>query len=127
MDKFARFAFIGGIGFAVDTLIFALLFHWLSSELMLARACAFLFAATTTWLGNRYLTFYQSKKDHPFRQWRKFMISACISAIPNFVVFKGTTLWLGEQGIAVYIALVMGILVGMCSNFVLSSRWVFAK
>ncbi len=57
-----RFALVGGVGFMVDTLIFSVLFHWFGLDLMLARGIAFLFAATTTWLGNRWLTFSQAEK-----------------------------------------------------------------
>ena len=94
---------------------------------MIARSIAFLFAATTTWLGNRWLTFSQSNKANPLRQWQKFMMSACISALPNFIVFKGVTLFLGTQGFMVYVALVLGILTGMVSNYLLSSKWVFRQ
>ena len=127
MAKFAQFAFVGGVGFVVDTLIFALLFHFIGLELMIARSIAFLFAATTTWLGNRWLTFSQSNKANPLRQWQKFMMSACVSALPNFIVFKGVTLFLGTQGFMVYVALVLGILTGMVSNYLLSSKWVFRQ
>ncbi|WP_045422372.1 GtrA family protein [Vibrio jasicida] len=127
MHKSIRFALVGGVGFIVDTLIFSLLFHWLGLELMLARWIAFLFAATTTWLGNRWLTFSQAEKTDPFAQWQKFMVSACISAVPNFAAFKGLTLMFGTQNYMVYIALVFGILVGMMSNYLLSTKWVFSK
>ncbi|WP_050940681.1 GtrA family protein, partial [Vibrio harveyi] len=96
-------------------------------ELMMARGLAFCVAATTTWLGNRCLTFSQSTKDRAFNQWQKFMLSASISALPNFAVFKVTTLLLGTQGTTVYIALVMGILAGMVSNYLLSMHWVFQQ
>ncbi|MCZ2803140.1 GtrA family protein, partial [Vibrio alginolyticus] len=53
------------------------------------------------------------------------MMSACISALPNFIVFKGVTLALGTQGLMVYLALSLGILAGMMSNYLFSARWVF--
>ncbi|WP_038880558.1 GtrA family protein [Vibrio jasicida] len=127
MHKLIRFALVGGVGFIVDTLIFSLLFHWFGLELMLARGIAFLFAATTTWLGNRWLTFSQAEKTDPFAQWQKFMVSACISAVPNFAAFKGLTLMFGAQNYMVYVALVFGILVGMMSNYLLSTKWVFSE
>ena len=130
LERFAsltRFALVGGVGFMVDTLIFSVLFHWFGLELMLARGIAFLFAATTTWLGNRWLTFSQAEKTNPFAQWQKFMASACISALPNFIVFKGVTLALGTQGLMVYLALNLGILAGMVSNYLLSAKWVFRQ
>ncbi|HGS5165886.1 TPA: GtrA family protein [Vibrio harveyi] len=127
MSRLLTFAMVGGVGFIVDTLIFMVLFQWAGVELMMARGLAFCVAATTTWLGNRCLTFSQSTKDRAFNQWQKFMLSASISALPNFAVFKVTTLLLGTQGTTVYIALVMGILAGMVSNYLLSMHWVFQK
>ncbi|MDF5436592.1 GtrA family protein, partial [Vibrio parahaemolyticus] len=50
----------------------------------------------------------------------------CISALPNFIVFKGVTLALGTQGVMVYLALILGILAGMVSNYLLSAKWVFS-
>lgn len=127
MSRLLTFAMVGGVGFIVDTLIFMVLFQWAGVELMMARGLAFCVAATTTWLGNRCLTFSQSTKDRAFNQWQKFMLSASISALPNFAVFKVTTLLLGTQGTTVYIALVMGILAGMVSNYLLSMHWVFKQ
>ncbi|APP05054.1 GtrA family protein [Vibrio harveyi] len=127
MSRLLTFAMVGGVGFIVDTLIFMVLFQWAGGELMIARGLAFCVAATTTWLGNRCLTFSQSTKDRAFNQWQKFMLSASISALPNFAVFKVTTLLLGTQGTTVYIALVMGILAGMVSNYLLSMHWVFQQ
>ncbi|MFM2595661.1 GtrA family protein [Vibrio harveyi] len=127
MSRLLTFAMVGGVGFIVDTLIFMVLFQWAGAELMIARGLAFCVAATTTWLGNRCLTFSESTKDRAFNQWQKFMLSASISALPNFAVFKVTTLLLGTQGTTVYIALVMGILAGMVSNYLLSMLWVFQQ
>ncbi|HDM8059057.1 GtrA family protein [Vibrio harveyi] len=127
MSRLLTFAMVGGVGFIVDTLIFMVLFQWAGVELMMARGLAFCVAATTTWSGNRCLTFSQSTKDRAFNQWQKFMLSASISALPNFAVFKVTTLLLGTQGTTVYIALVMGILAGMVSNYLLSMHWVFQQ
>lgn len=127
MSRLLTFAMVGGVGFIVDTLIFMVLFQWAGVELMIARGLVFCVAATTTWLGNRCLTFSQSTKDRAFNQWQKFMLSASISALPNFAVFKVTTLLLGTQGTTVYIALVMGILAGMVSNYLLSMHWVFQQ
>ncbi|MDF2154251.1 GtrA family protein [Vibrio sp. CAU 1672] len=127
VEKWIKFAIVGGIGFCVDTFVFTLLFYVQDLDLMIARILAFMVAATSTWAGNRYLTFAGADRRNPYRQWQKFILSATISALPNLAVFKMLTILLGEQGMMVYLALVAGILVGMVSNYLLSSRWVFAK
>ena len=124
--KLIKFAFVGGIGFIVDTSIFTLCLYLLEWPLMSSRVIAFFCAATSTWLGNRYLTFSDtSQQGSKRKQWLKFMTSACISAIPNFITFKLSLEFLGSEGIWAYVALVLGILIGMISNYLLSDKWVF--
>ncbi|MCE0494240.1 GtrA family protein [Vibrio salinus] len=125
MKQLLKFALIGGIGFIVDTFFFTILFKGFDLDLMLARSIAFLLAATTTWFGNRRLTFSQFQQPKAFAQWKKFMVTACIGALPNFAVFKMVVLLTGAQGTLIYVALVLGILSGMCCNYVLSTKWVF--
>ncbi|OEE79063.1 GtrA family protein [Vibrio genomosp. F6] len=125
IQRLIKFSVVGGIGFIVDATIFATLnifFHW---DLMLIRTIAFIGAATTTWLGNRIYTFSDVEDAPRLQQWKKFILAASISAVPNFVVFKLSLEWIGLDGWYVYIALVLGVLAGMISNFLLSSRWVF--
>lgn len=110
----------------VDTSIFTLCLHALEWPLMTSRVIAFVFAATSTWAGNRYLTFSATSQNGSKRkQWLKFMTSACISAVPNFITFKLSLEFLGSDGLWAYVALVLGILVGMVSNYLLSDKWVF--
>lgn len=125
IQRLIKFSVVGGIGFIADASIFAMLNIFLHWDLMLIRAIAFTCAATTTWLGNRIYTFSDAEETPRFQQWKKFILAACVSAVPNFVVFKLSLEWVGADGWYVYVALVLGVLAGMVSNFLLSSRWVF--
>ncbi len=130
LPKVFKFAVVGGMGFVIDTFSFSVFVYLFGLDVMLARLMAFFIAATSTWFGNRVFTFSSSanmKAESRFHQWRKFMLVACISAIPNMLVFKGVMTWLGEQGAMIYVALACGILVGMVSNYVMSEKWVFAQ
>lgn len=125
-----KFACVGAGGFVVDCAAFAL-FHFAGDlSVMWARVLAFLAAATSTWIGNRVLTFeYQgtgSRKDD-FKQWQKFMTSAMISAVPNLICFKALTLILPEFYGSLFLAMAVGVLVGMVSNYLLSKAWVFKQ
>ena len=120
-----RFALVGSIGFLVDSLVFALVLYGAHWSLMLARVAAFVCAATTTWLGNRHFTFSASMKEGWKTQWLKSFSSALFSAIPNLLFFHITVQLLGQHGIAPMVALVVGVLAGMISNFTLSKFWVF--
>ena len=125
-----KFACVGAGGFVVDCVAFAL-FHFVGDlSVMWARMLAFLVAATSTWIGNRVLTFeYQgtgSRRDD-FKQWQKFMTSAMISALPNLICFKALTLILPEFYGSLFLAMAVGVLVGMVSNYLLSKAWVFKQ
>ncbi|OBT13435.1 polysaccharide biosynthesis protein GtrA [Vibrio sp. UCD-FRSSP16_10] len=121
--RFVRFAKVGAVGFVVDIVVFSILVYLIGIPLMLSRVLAFIVAATTTWLGNRIYTF--NSTDARFTQWKRFFVSACISMIPNLIVFKGLVLYLGEGSFAHYIAFVLGVGAGLMGNYLLSSRWVF--
>jgi len=124
--RLLKFALVGGIGFIADAATFALCFYLLEVPLISSRLISFVVAATVTWFGNRTFTF-ASQDSALAKQWLKFMGSACISAIPNFLSFKAVLLTLGESGVIPMVALVVGVLVGMVSNYLLSSFWVFKK
>lgn len=122
----AHFALIGGIGFVIDACVFSAVYYGMEGPLMFSRIVAFLCAATTTWYGNRILTFaVRDVQQAKLRQWGKSMCSAMLSGFPNFVVFKFTTNILGTEGIFIFIALILGVGVGMLSNYALSCYWVF--
>lgn len=125
-----KFACVGAGGFFVDCAAFAL-FHFVGDlSVIWARMLAFLVAATSTWIGNRVLTFeYQgtgSRRDG-FKQWQKFMTSAMISALPNLICFKALTLMLPAFYGSLFLAMAVGVLVGMVSNYLLSKAWVFKQ
>ncbi len=120
------FAFVGSVGFVVDAAIFTLLFEFFNITALTARLIAFICAATTTWIGNRVLTFKHRAQTSRLSQWKKFMVASCFSALPNLLVFKISLELLAKTQFTPYIALILGVLAGMISNYTLSSRWVFA-
>ena len=98
--------------------------------LMTARISSFIAAATTTWFGNRVLTFGfkgQGRWSDKLIQWQKFMFSASISAVPNLLCFKLMVELLPVFTGAVFIAMAVGILVGMVTNYLFSQYWVFTR
>ena len=129
-QKIFRFAVVGVCGFVVDCAVFALLHYLIGLPLMNARIGAFIVAATTTWFGNRVLTFdckEQGSWSDKLIQWQKFMLSASISAIPNLLCFQLVMQLLPEFTGAVFVAMAVGILVGMMTNYLFSQHWVFAR
>ncbi|EGU40066.1 GtrA family protein [Vibrio splendidus] len=128
--KMVRFAVVGVGGFVVDCAVFALLHYIVGLPLMTARISSFIAAATTTWFGNRVLTFGfkgQGRWSDKLIQWQKFMFSASISAVPNLLCFKLMVELLLVFTGAVFIAMAVGILVGMVTNYLFSQYWVFTR
>ncbi|WP_163938372.1 GtrA family protein [Paraferrimonas sp. SM1919] len=125
--KLFRFAIVGGGGFIVDLIVFSLLLELLGFSLGVARAIAFVVAATFTWWGNRIFTFNKAEKTSKLKQWVKFFSVACFAAIPNFLVFSLLIWLLPNDVLAPYFALVAGILVGMLFNYFFSNKWVFKQ
>ncbi|KAB0464673.1 GtrA family protein [Vibrio kanaloae] len=128
--KVVRFAVVGVGGFVVDCSVFALLHYVFGVPLMIARIGSFIAAATTTWFGNRVLTFGfrgQGNWSEKLIQWQKFMFSASISAVPNILCFKLMTGLLPPITGVVFIAMAVGTLVGMVTNYLFSQYWVFTR
>ncbi|WP_246616489.1 GtrA family protein [Thaumasiovibrio subtropicus] len=123
-QKIARFVVVGGVGFVVDSVVFALCFYLLSLAPLVARGVAFLLAASVTWYGNRRYTF--RVYEAPLSQWRRFMFVAMVSLMPNFGLFYCWIRLFGESGWQPMAALCAGVAGGMVSNFLLSQYWVFA-
>ncbi|PWI34199.1 polysaccharide biosynthesis protein GtrA [Vibrio albus] len=125
-STFFRFAFVGGVGFLVDSAVFGLAWYLFSVPVHAARVISFVCAATATWWGNRIFTF-DARERNIFRQWASFFSSACVSAIPNFLVFSVVIYLFGRQDIMPFVALVCGTLTGMVSNYLLCKKWVFVR
>ena len=125
MNKtFLRFALIGCVGFICDICAFSLMLKTDEVSLNEARICAFYFAATVTWLGNRKVTFVSC--DIPFLiQWLRFIAAATVSAVPNFIVFNTILHFWNNEMLAPLLAFCCGVLVGLISNYTLCRRWVF--
>jgi putative flippase GtrA len=121
--KFIRFSIVGLVGFAVDALVFSVCLFGFGFSSLWSRVLSFVVAASTTWIGNRRFTF--RSHSAPAGEWRKFLISATVSIVPNLSVFQLVLFGLGENHITVFIALVCGTLSGMLSNYFLSAKWVF--
>lgn len=124
MLRFATFAVVGGLGFITDLLIFSILLH-IEAPIAWARICAFACAIQVTWLGNRHFTFNQ-RNTTIANQWLRFQTTALFSAIPNFLVFTSCLYLLPDTVFIHHIALVLGILTGILSNYYLSAYWVFS-
>jgi len=108
--------------------------------LLSARGGAFWVAASTNWWLNRHFTFASTETSNTLQQWCRFIALSCVGFIPNWGCY-----WLLMQHVDVgllfaesqrfsllplaplwpFMAMLPGILLGMCSNYLLASRWAF--
>jgi putative flippase GtrA len=91
---------------------------------------AFVPAVTFTWWGNRNLTFADQASGGPagmLAEWARFVATNSLGAAANFAVYAlliGFAPWPLNVP---YLALAVGILVGLVFNFTLSKKLVFRK
>ncbi|MDP5253156.1 MULTISPECIES: GtrA family protein [unclassified Vibrio] len=128
-QQYQRFLLVGALGFCFDALLFAYLNHLLLWPLFTSRLVAFIAAVHFTWLGNRFYTFQSqagSWSGH-LKEWAAYAFSACLSAIPNLLVFKGLVSLLPSQPFWQLVALTLGVIAGCLSNYTLNRLWVFKR
>ena len=127
-SPFLRFAAVGGVGFFVNEAALALAYELLGAGPRLGWFIAFVPAVTFTWWGNRKLTFAdKASEGHRgmLAEWARFVATNSIGAAANFIVY---VLLIGKAPWPLnipYLALAVGILVGLVFNFTLSRRLVF--
>jgi dolichol-phosphate mannosyltransferase len=121
-----QFAAVGGTGTIVDLCVFSL-FLYCGMILAVARALAILVAMTWNFYLNRRLTFSYARHDSALHQYILFCASCSVGAMISWSV----SVWLASH--VIYFdahrrqAALAGILAGMASNFVLSSKVVFRR
>lgn len=121
MQQFKRFCLVGGFGFIVDSLCFLFL-TYIIENIMLARLISFWFAASATWLGNRFYTYKQKRFSNAILQWCKHMLIVHLSGVINLLVF-----WSVKEICSISLAFCLGILAGLFSNYFFSKHFVFVS
>ena len=125
--RLLKFGFIGVIGFVVDSAVLLLGTNVLGLDPYTGRIISFIVAATTTWIGNRLLTFADRPKTRLAKQWLLFLMvngpgmlvnnSVYVLLVSQFPYIHDHPVW----------AVAAGSLGGMVFNYVASSRFVFPR
>ncbi|MDX1922817.1 MAG: GtrA family protein [Alphaproteobacteria bacterium] len=122
-----KFGSIGVIGFCVDYGVLKFGIHILNLDPYTARLISYICAATTTWFGNRILTFADRPKTPLAKQWASFLALNAVGFVVNYSVY----VLLITQFPFIYAnpgwAVAAGSLAGMCINYMSSTRLVFPK
>jgi putative flippase GtrA len=117
-----KFGIVGGVGYAINIVVFALLTSGFGVHHVIAAVGAFCVAVSNNFVLNRYWTFEPGEAHPAFQAARFFAVSVAALGI-NLAVLealvRGTSLGVvGAQAIAVALA--------MPFNFLGNKLWTFA-
>ncbi|RAI01603.1 hypothetical protein DLJ53_09270 [Acuticoccus sediminis] len=123
--RFLKFAVVGGAAFVVDAALFAGGVEIAGLAPVPARLLAFSVALSFSFALNRAVTF----ADRPRRGARQFALYAAASVLAgaaNLSTFAAVLWVLPPAALAPYIAMPIGVAVGLAINFALYNLAVFA-
>ena len=123
--ELVQFAAVGGSGFIVDVLAYLGLQAALGVDHRLARALSFVAAASWNWAANRTITFDKRPKTSKLKQWPAFVLTSTMGFLINwgcYVLLTGFVPFFDQYRI---LALMVGVIAGMGSNFLAARTFVF--
>ena len=127
--QFLHFGLVGVAGFFVDSGVITAAHTGLGLDLYSARMLSYLAAATSTWSLNRHFTFVYADRRGALRQWACFLVVNTGGGAVNYLTYALLVSFspLAEQLplLGPIIAIGVGSLAGMGTNFTASRRLVF--
>ena len=85
LQRFLRFAVVGGTGFAIDAGVLATLHHGLGVDPFTARLISICISALTTWRLNRMVTFGASDRSQAAEGLRYALVAAAAASFNYFI------------------------------------------
>lgn len=125
--RIIKFGFIGVIGFCVDSGVLLFGTKILNLDPYSARIISYLAAATTTWLGNRLLTFADRPKTPLAKQWLLFLSLNAVGFAVNYTTYAVLVASFAYIYANPTWAVAAGSLAGMVLNYVASTRVIFPR
>jgi len=124
---FFWFGLTGVVGFVVDAGVLHLMVTDWKANLLLARACSFTCAATTTWIINRLITFAAPppRARRLAAEWSTYLTASVAGGSINYLVFALAVRLSPLLHQIPTLAVALGTLAGMSFNFLAYSRYVF--
>lgn len=127
LSTLVRFGLVGALGFVVDASVLHVLVSYAGMHLLLARACSFVCAATTTWAANRVFTFAVVPRlgRALLAEWAAYFAASLGGGCVNYLVFAAAVRLSPVLHDFPTLAVALGTLAGMVFNFLMYSRYVF--
>ena len=124
--RFARFIFVGGIGFLVDAGVLMLAVRYLTPSVYAARALSFTVAVFVTWLLNRTFVFATGQDERPIvSEYARYLTTQVMGALSNLLVFFMLIEAFPLLESSPVIPLAVGAVLGALVNYAGSAWWVF--
>jgi putative flippase GtrA len=125
--SFLRFAVIGALGVPVDWVVLQLMVHWGTGPYA-GRIVSWFCAASFTWVGNRYFTFFATRARGliaTIKEWMRFLGANAVGGLVNVGLYSVLVRFAPPPLNDLTVALVLGVLLGLVFNFTLSKKMVF--
>lgn len=122
VERFLRFAVVGGAGFIVDAGLLALLHHVVGLDPFSSRLISISAAALTTWRLNRAITFGASPNSQAMEGLRYATVAGLTACLNYLVYVLALVLWRDLPPVA---AAVGATLTAMIFSYLGYSRFVF--
>ena len=129
MKKFFYFAFVGGIGFIIDSGLLSILVKIYSFNIYLSRLFSFLTAVLLTWILNRKLVFnmFIDLSISKAVEYRRYFFVQVIGALCNLFIFTFLVESYPFMKDVPIIPLSIGAFFGLLINFTGARFLVFSK
>jgi dolichol-phosphate mannosyltransferase len=126
-SQLVQFAVVGLSGMAVDLLVYAVLLR-AGVMIPVARALAIFMAMSWNFVLNRRVSFSAGRFGRPVvEQYLLWLASCGLGAVTSWSVAVSLTLLTRFFAAHVFLAAILGIVVGSLLNFILARYWVFAS
>ena len=125
LSRVAKFAVVGGVGFAIDAAVLTLAVSELSS-VYTARALSFSCAVLVTWLLNRLFVFAPDKRASLAAEYGRYLATQILGALTNLGVFVALIESIPHLAATPVVPLAIGAVLGALVNYTGSALWVFA-
>ena len=118
-----RFGIVGGSGYVVNLIVFALLTELADFHHIPAAIGAFLVAVTNNFAWNRLWTFRaQAPGGHPAHQGMRFLIVSVVGLAVNLAVLEAL---ISGLDVSEFPAQAIAVAVAMPANFIGNKLWTF--
>lgn len=126
--QFVSFVGVGGIGFAVDALLFLALTAWYANWHPYAgRAVSAICSISLTWAVNRRITFVEQKSADARREYIHYVVAQISGLMLNLGVFAAGVALVPVLRRHPIVALMLGAAAALAVNFLTAKNIVFRQ